>query len=38
VAWVASSAGGWQFTWLATGACSVLGLACALALTRLRVN
>jgi predicted MFS family arabinose efflux permease len=38
VAWVASSAGGWQFTWLATGVCSVLGLGCAVALTRLRVN
>lgn len=26
VAWVASAAGGWQRTWLATGACCVLGL------------
>ena len=29
VAWVASAAGGWQRTWLATGACCVLGLALA---------
>ncbi|MFZ2649222.1 MAG: MFS transporter, partial [Burkholderiaceae bacterium] len=27
VAWVASQVGGWQWTWLATGACSILGLA-----------
>jgi CP family cyanate transporter-like MFS transporter len=26
VAWVAVLAGGWQWTWLVTGACSVLGL------------
>ncbi|MDP2264468.1 MAG: MFS transporter [Hydrogenophaga sp.] len=26
VAWVALLAGGWQLTWVATGACSVLGL------------
>jgi CP family cyanate transporter-like MFS transporter len=26
VAWVASVAGGWQFTWVATGTCSALGL------------
>jgi MFS transporter, CP family, cyanate transporter len=26
VAWVASRSGGWQWTWLATGACSLLGL------------
>jgi MFS family permease len=26
VAWVATLAGGWQWTWVVTGACSVLGL------------
>ena len=26
VAWVASGAGGWHWTWLVTGACSVLGV------------
>ena len=26
VAWVASQVGGWHFTWLATGVCSVIGL------------
>jgi MFS family permease len=26
VAWVASRSGGWQWTWAATGACSLLGL------------
>ncbi len=34
VAWVASRAGGWQATWLATGACSLAGLWLAVALTR----
>ena len=29
VAWVASSAGGWQWTWLVTGVCSCLGLGLA---------
>ncbi len=29
VAWVASAAGGWDRTWMATGACCVLGLALA---------
>ncbi len=29
VAWVASRAGGWQWTWVVTGACSLLGLALA---------
>ena len=29
VAWLAASVGGWQWTWLATGACSVLGLVVA---------
>jgi hypothetical protein len=31
---VASAAGGWQRTWLATGACCVLGLALAAGLAR----
>ncbi len=26
VAWVASRSGGWQWTWVATGACSLFGL------------
>jgi cyanate permease len=26
VAWVASAAGGWQWTWVATGACCVVGI------------
>jgi MFS family permease len=26
VAWVASRSGGWQWTWVATGACALLGL------------
>jgi MFS transporter, CP family, cyanate transporter len=34
VAWVAGLAGGWQHTWLATGACGVLGLVLAGLLTR----
>ena len=34
VAWVASRSGGWQFTWLATGACSAAGLLLAAALAR----
>lgn len=34
VAWVASAAGGWQATWLATGACSLIGLALTAALRR----
>lgn len=29
VAWVAQSVGGWRWTWLATGLCSVLGLVLA---------
>ncbi len=32
VAWMASQAGGWQWTWLATGACCAAGLALAAAL------
>ena len=35
VAWVASQAGGWHYTWVATGACSLLGLLLMLALARL---
>ena len=34
VAWVASAAGGWERTWLARGACCVLGLALAGGLAR----
>jgi MFS family permease len=34
VAWVAMQVGGWQWTWLVTGACSVLGLWLALQLQR----
>ncbi len=29
VAWVAATAGGWQWTWVATGCCSLLGLVVA---------
>ena len=29
VAWIAASAGGWQWTWVATGGCSLLGLVMA---------
>jgi MFS transporter, CP family, cyanate transporter len=36
VAWIASRAGGWQFTWVATGAATLLGLALSYALGRLR--
>jgi MFS family permease len=35
VAWLASQAGGWHWTWLATGACSAAGLALAAAIVRL---
>jgi hypothetical protein len=35
VAAVASTAGGWQWTWLATGACSVAGLVLTAGLSRL---
>jgi CP family cyanate transporter-like MFS transporter len=35
VAWVASQAGGWQFTWVVTGTSSLLGLGLMLALARL---
>jgi MFS family permease len=34
VAWLASSVGGWQFTWIATGACSLLGLALSVPIAR----
>ncbi len=33
VAWIASRVGGWQYTWIATGACALLGL---LLMTRIR--
>jgi MFS family permease len=34
VAWVAQSVGGWRWTWVATGLCSVLGLMLATMLGR----
>ena len=34
VAWVALRAGGWQWTWAVTGACSVVGVGLAWALSR----
>lgn len=34
VAWVVQAAGGWQWTWLATGAYAVAGIAMSLALAR----
>ena len=34
VAWMASQAGGWHLTWLATGACSAVGLVLVALLTR----
>jgi len=34
VAWVASAAGGWHWTWVATGACSLAGLALTAAIAR----
>jgi MFS family permease len=34
VAWLAGLAGGWQWTWLATGSASLLGLLLALAMAR----
>jgi MFS family permease len=36
VAWVASAVGGWHLTWLATGACSLLGLLLTALIARLR--
>ncbi|MBE7417221.1 MAG: MFS transporter [Ideonella sp.] len=38
VAWVAGRAGGWQFTWVVTGACSLVGLGLAAAIARLRLR
>ena len=35
VAWLAQSAGGWRWTWLMTGACSVVGLLLAASVGRL---
>jgi len=35
VAWVAGVAGGWHYTWLVTGACSLLGLLLVAAIARL---
>ncbi len=35
VAWVASAVGGWHLTWLATGACSLLGLVLTALIARL---
>lgn len=34
VAWLASAVGGWQWTWLITGACSVAGVSLALGIRR----
>jgi len=36
VAWVASRVGGWQYTWVATGACCLAGLALVAGLARLK--
>lgn len=36
VAWVAGRVGGWQFTWVVTGACSLVGLLLAAAIARLQ--
>lgn len=33
-AWLASGVGGWQFTWVATGACSLLGLVLSVPIAR----
>jgi MFS family permease len=35
VAWVAGAAGGWHYTWVVTGVCSLLGLLLAAAIARL---
>jgi MFS family permease len=35
VAWVAGAAGGWHFTWVVTGACSLIGLVLAACIARL---
>lgn len=34
VAWLASAAGGWHWTWLITGACSIAGVSLALGIRR----
>ena len=36
VAWVAHRAGGWQWTWVVTGACSLAGIGLAMRLGRLQ--
>lgn len=38
VAWVAGIAGGWQLTWLVTGASSLIGLALTAAIARLKLH
>ena len=38
VAWVAGVAGGWQLTWLVTGAASLVGLALTAAIARLKLH
>lgn len=38
VAWVAGIAGGWQLTWLVTGAASLIGLALTAAIARLKLS
>jgi len=35
VAWVAAQVGGWQWSWVVTGACALAGIALALAIARL---
>jgi MFS family permease len=37
VAWVAAGVGGWQLTWLVTGACALAGLALSVAIERVVV-
>ena len=36
VAWIAVRAGGWQWTWLVTGACSLAGIGLSVGITRLQ--
>jgi cyanate permease len=38
VAWVASTAGGWQLTWTVTGAASLIGIALAMVISRVYRN
>jgi CP family cyanate transporter-like MFS transporter len=38
VAWVAGAAGGWHYTWLVTGACSLIGLMLAAFIARLPLH